>query len=330
MKIGIISFAHMHAFSYATQLLKQRDVELCAIWDEEPTRGEKMAKQFNCTYFQDVTEFLQTDLEAVIVCSENAKHREHVVAAARAKKHILCEKPIATEVSDAVEMIRVCEEEGVLLQIAFPVRYSAAIQHMREAIQSGRLGEIIAINATNHGKMPGGWFIDRQLSGGGAATDHIVHVMDIIRWTLNDEVKRVHAELDTRFYDIDVEDCGIVMLEMESGAIVSIDPSWSRPATFPTWGDVTMEIVGTAGTLNLDVFKQSSVFYNDSAKRVQLAPWLDDLDEGLVSDFIGAIKEARPPSISGTDGLRTLEVVKAAYDSFNHKQFVPVHRSPIR
>ena len=91
----------------------------------------------------------------------------------------------------------------------------------------------------------------KSLSGGGAATDHIVHIMDLIRWILKDEVKSVYAELDTRFYDIDVEDCGMVTLELESGVIVSIDPSWSRPQTFPTWGDAIMNFVGTKGNLKL-------------------------------------------------------------------------------
>lgn len=85
--------------------------------------------------------------------------------------------------------------------------------------------------------MPGGWFINKSLSGGGAATDHIVHLLDLTRWLLNDEVRNIYAELDTKFYDIDVEDCGMVSAELESGIIVSIDPSWSRPPkTFPTWG----------------------------------------------------------------------------------------------
>jgi UDP-N-acetylglucosamine 3-dehydrogenase len=326
LKVGIISFAHMHAYSYAEQLLKQRDVELTAVWDEDPDRGNQAAEKFGCVYYNDLQQFLSMHMEAVIVCSENANHRKHVVAAARARKHILCEKPISTDVADAREMIRVCEEEGVVLQIAFPVRYSQAIIQMKKLIQSGQLGVIVAINATNHGKMPGGWFIDESLSGGGAATDHIVHVMDIMRWVLNDEVKRVYSELDTRFYSIEVEDCGIVLLEMESGIIASIDPSWSRPKTFPTWGDVTMEIVGTRGTTHIDLNKQSSVFYNDAAGAVQFLPWMDDLDEGLIADFLQIVRNTRVPSISGLDGLRTLEVVKAAYQSHRDKAFVRVNR----
>lgn len=327
MKIGMISFAHMHAFSYAKHLLNDPEVEIIAIWDEEYDRGTKMAKTFDCQYFSDLELLLELDIQAVVVCSENAKHKEHVIAAARAGKHILCEKPFATEVGDAKEMIDECEQAGVILQVAFPVRFAPAIQRVRELIYSGAIGEIVAINGTNHGQMPGGWFIEKERSGGGAATDHIVHVMDLIRWIVDSEVKSVYAELDTRFYSIEVEDCGIVTLELESGVIVTIDPSWSRPSTFPTWGDVLMEFVGTEGTLSVDVFKQHSHFFNDTEGKIQNLSWADDMDKGLIEDFLLSIKQEERPSITGEDGLRTLEVVKAAYESNKFKKVVTINKT---
>jgi UDP-N-acetylglucosamine 3-dehydrogenase len=322
MKVGIISFAHMHAFSYATHVINHPNAELVAIWDESVERGSEMADKFSCDYFDNIDIFLQKDIDVVIVCSENSKHKEHVIASARAKKHILCEKPIATEVDDAVEMITTCEDEGVLLQIAYPVRFAPALIKARQILQNGDLGEILAINSSNHGQMPGGWFVEKELSGGGAATDHIVHVMDLIRWIFKTEVKNVYAELDTRFYDIDVEDCGIVTLELDSGTIVTIDPSWSRPKNFPTWGDVIMEVIGTKGTLTIDAFKQHLVYYDSKDNKVQHLPWADDSDKGLINDFIQTVEENRRPSITGEDGLRTLEVVLAAHKSNELKQVV--------
>ncbi|MGE8081284.1 Gfo/Idh/MocA family protein [Peribacillus loiseleuriae] len=326
MKVGMISFAHMHALSYAKYLVQHPEAELAGIWDDDQQRGNKMAKQFETEFYVDLDELLKTDIEAVIICSENVNHKEHVLKAASYKKQILCEKPIATEVEDAIEMINACCEHDVILQVAYPVRFAPAIQKMKEIIQSGKIGKVIAVNATNHGQMPGGWFIEKELSGGGSATDHIVHIMDLLRWILNDEVKNVYAEFDTRFYDIDVEDCGLVMLELESGVIVSIDPSWSRPKTFPTWGDVTMEIVGTEGALSVDAFKQHSLLYNDHDGKIQQQPWSEDMDEGLINDFIACVTSGRKPSITGIDGLRTLEVVKAAYHSNELKETVFLKR----
>lgn len=329
MKVGILSFAHMHAQSYAVQLQRHPEAELAALWDDDPIRGEAMAAKYGATYFRDLSAFLQAPLEAVVVCSENARHKEHVIACARAGKHVLCEKPIATDVQDALEMIRVCAKEQVMLQVAYPVRFAPVMQHVKELVQSGALGTILAINSTNHGQMPGGWFVEKEQSGGGAATDHIVHLMDLVRWMLGDEVKSVYAELDTRFYELAVEDCGMVSLVLESGVVVGIDPSWSRPKTFPTWGDVTLRIIGTKGTVEVDGFRQHVLHYDDTAGKLQQLPWAADMDERLIADFVQSVQEKRAPSITGEDGLRTLEVVKAAYESNKRKQTVVLDRVPL-
>ncbi len=309
----------MHAVSYAHALQKSKSAALVSIWDEEEKRGLEMAEEYDTNYFHDLDDFLASDIDAVIVCSENACHKEHVIKSASYKKHILCEKPIATEVEDAIDMIKACEQNEVLLQVAFPVRFAPAIQEVKELMSKGEIGEVLAVNTTNHGQMPGGWFINRELSGGGCATDHIVHLVDVLRWMFDEEVTSVYAEFDTRFYDIDVEDCGHVLLEFESGMVVTIDPSWSRPKTFPTWGDVTLEFFGEKGVLEVDAFKQHSLFYNDHDNRLEHKVWSDDMDEGLIQDFIQCVQENRSPFISGYDGLKTLEVVKAAYLSNEKK-----------
>ncbi|MEY8749852.1 Gfo/Idh/MocA family protein [Alkalicoccobacillus gibsonii] len=326
MKIGIISFAHMHANSYAAALNKHKEAELAGIWDANSERGQAKANEFQSTFYASLDELLSSNIDAVIICSENVNHREHVIKAAEYQKHILCEKPIATELSDAIEMILACEQHQVTLQVAYPVRFSEPIQEMNAMIGSGEIGDVLAVNATNHGQMPGGWFVQKDQSGGGAATDHIVHLMDLLRWTLKDEVASVYAEFDQRFYDIEVEDCGLVQLEMESGTLVTIDPSWSRPKSFPTWGDVTLEIVGTKGVLSVDALKQHSVLYNDEINRIERKSWAADMDELLVDDFIDCVKTGRAPFISGEDGLRTLEVVKAAYQSDHEKQSIKLNR----
>ncbi|NGP45939.1 Gfo/Idh/MocA family oxidoreductase [Bacillaceae bacterium SIJ1] len=326
MKIGFISFAHMHAYSYASVVSAHPELEIAGIWDADEERGQRMASDWQTTYESSLETFLETEMDAVIICSENANHKEHVVKAAQAGKHILCEKPIATKVEDARVMIEACEQAGVILQIAYPVRFADAIQKARSIINEGELGEVLAVNGTNHGQMPGGWFIQPELSGGGAAADHIVHVMDLLRWILKDEVAQVYAELDTRYYDIDVEDCGLVSLQMEKGTVVTIDPSWSRPKTFPAWGDVLLEIVGTKGKLSIDATKEHVVYYNDAAGRVSQLGYSTNSDQALMADFIETIKNGGTPSITGEDGLRTLEVVVAAYESNRDKKAITNER----
>lgn len=321
MKIGMISFAHMHAYSYAQGLEQLPEVELIGIADDNSDRGQRAAKQFGTKYYESYEQLLKQDLEAVIVTSENVKHAEHVIAAAKAKKHILCEKPIATSLQDARKMIESCNENDVMLHIAFPVRFNPTIQRAKALIEEGKLGDLLAIRGTNRGTNPGGWFIDPALSGGGAVMDHTVHVVDIMRWFLNSELKEVYAEIGSFFSQHPIDDAGILTFEFENGVFATLDCSWSRNQTYPTWGDVTLEIVGSKGTLSLDVFDQNLHIYSDSSG-VRRDFWGDDMDAALIKDFVRNVCEQTEPSISGEDGLKATEAALAAYDSFKERKVV--------
>lgn len=322
MKIGIISFAHMHAYGYASGLVQQDDVELAGIADDDEERGKKAAQQFHTSYYSSTEQLLQTDIDAVVVTSENVHHPEHVIAAAKAKKHVLCEKPLAITVEEGQKMIDACQENGVILQTAFPVRFNTSVQRAKQMVDEGQLGRILAIKGTNRGTNPGGWFVDPSKSGGGSVIDHTVHVVDLMRWFMKAEVKEVYAEVDHLFSEVDIDDAGIVTMEFDNGVFATLDCSWSRNEKFPTWGDVTMEIVGTEGTLTVDAFGQSMTVYSDAG--VQWVPWGDDMDAEMVKDFIQSVKTNRKPSVSGNDGVRTVEVALAAYQSSEKKQPVSI------
>src|SRR5687767_12225275 len=108
-RIGILSFAHMHAYSYADALNKIDGVDLVGIWNEDGVRGDEYARHFNTRFYQDSQVLLQEGLDGVLICSDNASHRELTELAAQHTRHILCEKPIATTLEDARAMIEVCE-----------------------------------------------------------------------------------------------------------------------------------------------------------------------------------------------------------------------------
>jgi predicted dehydrogenase len=329
MKIGIMSFAHMHAYSYADGLLKLSNVELVGIYDDNVERGKKAADQYKTDYFEDQQTFLQEEMDAVIICSENIHHKELVINAANAKKHILCEKPIATTVADAKEMIDVCEANNVILQIAFPVRFASPIAQLKRLIDDGELGEIVAFRTTNRGQNPGGWFIDKNLSGGGAVLDHTVHMVDIMRWYLEKEITEVNAIVNSYFHDIDIDDAGILTLEFENGVIATHDSSWSRFNEYPTWGDVTIEVIGTNQTIKVDAFKEHVRMYTSGAKSLQHVFYGNDMDFGLIQDFVDCVEQRREPFITGYDGLRALEVALAAYESSEKKARVQISKDVI-
>ncbi|WAH35569.1 Gfo/Idh/MocA family protein [Alicyclobacillus dauci] len=327
MKVGIISFAHMHAHAYTEALKHIPDVELSIISDENEERGMIASDKFDVPYVSDYHDLLDTDVDAVIVCAENAQHARIVVAAAQAKKHVLCEKPIATTVEDAVRMVEACEEHGTILQIAFPVRFQPSIRRVKALIDEGKLGRILAIRGTNRGQNPGGWFVDPELSGGGAVMDHTVHVIDLMRWFTGSEVREVYAEIDTHFnQDLRVDDCGLLVFDFENGVVASHDPSWSRCKTYPTWGDVTLEVIGTDGVVEVDAFAQAMTLHSDTLGHATYQNWGDDMDQLLVADFVHSVRAKQDASVTGEDGLRALEVALAAYRSADTKSPVKLAR----
>ncbi|MGF2144467.1 Gfo/Idh/MocA family protein [Vagococcus fluvialis] len=325
MKIGMISFAHHHAYSYADSLMSLPNVEISGIYDPDKVRGVKASKTYQTTYYETLEDLLESDCEAVIICSENSLHKEEVLLSAKAKKHILCEKPIATNVEDGKEMIEACKEAGVILQIAFPVRFCEPIIEAKRILDSGELGELQSIKTTNRGQNPMEWFVNPELSGGGAVLDHTVHMVDIIRWFTKEEVKEVYAEIDTFFEDTPVEDSGILNMVLTNDIMVTHDCSWSRSNNFPTWGDVTIELFGSKGNLRVDALNDHLSNFQDTGKAANHIFFGENMDFGLIKDFVSCIREKREPFITGYDGLKAMEVGLRAYDSAKNQQAVMIN-----
>ncbi len=314
--IGIISFAHMHGWSYASAVSRGPDTTLVAVADPDAGRLEKArAKHEPPLATPDPHELLaRPDVDAVIICSENAHHAEHAVAAAEAGKHILCEKPLATNADDAARMVAAAAARDVRLMTAFPCRFHPAARRTHAAIESGSVGRVLAVNGTNHGKNPGGWFVDPALSGGGAITDHTVHVVDLLRWMTGQDVEDVYAESTSFDASLPCEDGAILSLRFQD-FIATLDASWSRPPSNPVWGDVTLEVIGDGGVLSMDLFAQELTVVTERDRRVAHENWGDDMDRGLVRAFVECVRDDGEPAVTGVDGLRTVEVVEAAYRS---------------
>ena len=315
VKIGMMSFAHLHANSYAACLKQLPGVEFVGIADDEAARAKKSAQQFGVKAFANYEALLATDVQGIIVCSENANHRRHVVVAAQHGKHVMCEKPLATTLEDAQAMIEVCRRANVKLQTAFPCRFHPAFVQLKKAVKAGDLGKLLAIKGTNQGKCPFGWFVDTKLAGGGAVIDHTVHVVDLIRCLTGAEPVKVYAEIGNRMFGKDFDDTGLLTIDFSNGMFATLDASWSRPKSYATWGNVKMEVIGTGGMAEIDMFGQKiDAFYD---KRMSFAHeyWGDNIDLSLVESFAKSIGEDRPVRITGDDGARALAVALAAYQS---------------
>ncbi len=316
VNIGMISFAHMHAFSYASSVKANPNAHLVGISDDDPERGKNMAEQFETTYFATEEQLLEAGVDAVIICTENALHRSKTEKAATAGKHIMCEKPISISVADAKAMIAATEEAGVQLMTAFPCRYGPAYIEAQRMVDNGELGKILAIKGTNRGRNPGGWFVQPHLSGGGATIDHTVHITDLMRCVTGAEVSSVYCEMDKFFNpELKCDDAGLLTLDFTDGCIGSLDCSWSRPINYPTWGDATMCIIGENGNVWVDLFSEKLHVYDVAAANYSWAAYGANMDEGLVADFVDCVATGRPVPITGYDGMKAMEVGLAAYES---------------
>lgn len=315
-RLAIMSFAHLHADFYATAISGLPDVELVGVWDDVPERGEQAAEKYGTRFFATPEELFapENGIQGVIITSENINHKRDVLVAAEAGVDILCEKPISVSVEDAREMIERCEQAGVQLMISFPCRYSPAFLRLLDMVRGGELGEILCIKGTNRGENPGGWFNDPSLAGGGAVIDHTVHVVDLMRVMLQEEVVKVYAEIDTVFDpSLPCDDAGILTMNFEGGCCATLDASWSRPANYPIWGDVTMAVIGTGGNAWVDLFVEHIDVWRPAEGTYRWEPYGHDVNADLIADFVRCVETGAPVPITGYDGLKAMEVALGAY-----------------
>jgi predicted dehydrogenase len=326
LRVALMSFAHVHAADYAKLLQSMPNVELRAsdpdgaVAPAGERRGPLLADDLGVAYVDSYAELLDWRPDAVIVTSENARHRTLVEAAARVGAAVLCEKPLATTLEDALAMQAACDLAGVTLMTAYPVRFSPAFARLRELVTAGGLGALLAATGTNNGQIPVGdraWFTDPNLSGGGAMVDHIVHVADLLDALTGLTPEFVRAVSNRILHadkpEVRAETGGLVTIGYRGGFIATIDCSWSQPDNAPTWGGLTLQVVGTQGIADIDPFAQhvggvgpnGAVFLGCGT----------NTDELLLQEFLNAVRGGRAGQPDGAAGIRSLKIVLAAQES---------------
>ncbi|WP_405615150.1 Gfo/Idh/MocA family protein [Streptomyces sp. NBC_00076] len=327
MRVAVLSFAHVHAATYI-RLLRDRDgIELITADPDappdDPTRGRALAERLGVAYADSWDEVFTLSPDAVIVTSENARHRHLVERAAASGAHVLCEKPLATTEADARAMIDACAHAGVALMTAYPVRFSPAFTALRRALADGSLGGLISVHGANNGSNPARshpWFADPELAGGGALADHTVHIADLVDALLDGEqAAEVYAQanriLDDGGPTPDVETAGLVTIRYPGGLVTAVDASWSHPPDHPTWGGLAMTCVAEKAIVEFDAFPPLLGGFDSTTGRDRWEAGGADLDAAMLDEFLDAVRTGRRPSPDGESGLRTLRIVLAAYES---------------
>ena len=312
LRVGILGVAHVHTASYVHSLREHPKATLMGFHEPDANLADEFGSRFELQALE--IEDLLVSVDAVIVSGTNVQHRPFALAAAAAGKHALTEKPIATTLDDADAMIAAARSAQVNLMVGFPCRFSPAWQRVKSQVSSGAIGQVRAINATNRGTCPFGWFVDKAQSGGGAMIDHTVHIADLLYDLLGSEPASVVAQTGNNVYGQSWEDTAIMTLDYPGGMFVTLDSSWSRPKTFKTWGDVTMTIVGDGGVIEMDMFGQEMEAYS-LAGPFGVRGFGSNLDALMIDEFVSSCLEGRPPLVTGEHGRAALRVAILGYKS---------------
>ena len=262
-------------------------------------------------------------LEAVSICTPNAFHFESTLKAARAGKHILCEKPLSMSLEECAEMIRVCQESGVVLQTNHHLRSNLLVQAAKKLIDSGAIGDVSFVRLRQAHDWGGSKTVRPsfglfQNSGGGTLLDNGCHMMDLARYFCG-EVGSLYARTASLRPDIEVEDVGLVSLEFKNGAIGSVEASWNA-----TGWEEGFWVYGTDGALEctnrLGKRVLKHVHRSSGGGRDEVDVTVHDFNEEgghplAVQNFIRSVREGTPVICTGQDGLESVRLVLAAYES---------------
>lgn len=247
------------------------------------------------------------EVDAVFVATPNGLHTEHVLAAAAAGKHVLCDKPLATTVEDARQQVEACAAAGVQLGVGFHNRYLPWVLDVRDLIAKGTIGDVltVSVEASAGRRPPEDWRDDAELAGLGTVYNQGVHAYDHLSFILDAQPVAVSAMFDDEGGRFALETTALTLIRYDSGALATFNVNSSTP--HPR-NDIVIH--GTAGRIfgrNLTRSREDGelrVLTEDGEKVTPYpSPGAHRL---LVNGFTRAILEGRPVTPDGQDGLRSM------------------------
>ncbi|WP_342440260.1 Gfo/Idh/MocA family oxidoreductase [Paenibacillus sp. FSL L8-0436] len=346
-KIGLIgagSISDLHLQAYQGN----EHAELYAICDLNQQRAEDKAKQYNIpNVYTDYHDLLANpEVEAVSICTWNNSHAEISIAALRAGKHVLVEKPLCRSVEEANAIQDAVRETGKLLQVGFVRRYDANAQLVKNFIEKDELGEIYYAKASCIRRLgnPGGWFADVERSGGGPLIDLGVHVIDLC-WYMMGRPKPVSVSGNTyhklgnranvknlSFYqaaDYDpstngVEDMANALIRFENGASLMVDVSFTLHAKSD---ELAIRLYGDKGGVEIE--PELTMITEKYDTILNVAPQTDSKSINVpeafcneVNHFLDCLQSGETPISPVEDGLQIMKILCGIYESANKGQEV--------
>jgi predicted dehydrogenase len=290
------------------------------------TRAPATAAEFGVEAVESVEALVERpDVDAVIVASPHAAHRDQVIAAARARKHVFLEKPMETSVARCDAMIAACDRAGVTLCLAFVSRFRGSPRHGKELVDQGKLGTVRIFNytwQTTDTKISDKlWTLDPV--HGGIFLDAGVHAFDQMLWYVGVKPTRVYANVTKFSHCQTVKPTAIVQVTFANGAIGTFWMSFELPP--PGFPDamIRTEVVGSNGLLTIDPYGKVEAAIDGKWEVVWEQRKIDYLQSYLnpvrleafaaeLQDFLDSVRDGRPPFATGADGRAAVELVEAA------------------
>lgn len=271
LRFAMISKWHVHAKGYAEFIQKQDDATITCVWDENEKRGAAWADELGADFVSDYDALLRRDdVDAILVCTPTNMHKEVMIKAAEAKKHIFTEKVLALTTKDADEVIAAIEKNGVKFSICFPHRCMPRNLVVKQLIDDGIIGDVTVMRVRNcHNGALAGWlpdyWYDPETTGGGAMMDLGAHGMYLSHWLLGNPV-RIQSMFNN-FTPVPVDDNAISTIEFENKAISIAETSLVSPMT-PT----RLEVYGTKGVV---MYENDDVkFQNEFTQKYVEGGWV--------------------------------------------------------
>jgi len=316
--------------------------KLVAVCDGVRARADALAAKFSVPAVYDIDDFLaRKDIDAVSVLTPSGLHPQHVIACAKAGKHVVVEKPMALRLQDADDMIRACDEAGVKLFIVKQNRFNVPVVKAREALDAGRFGKLILGTVRvrwcrdqayyDQDAWRGTWAYD-----GGVLSNQASHHVDMLEWFFGDVVS-VHARAVTALAKIETEDTAVATLKFKNGALGIIE---ATTAARPTDLEGSLSVLGEKGMVEIAGF---------AVNQIRHWRFIDETpaDKEVIEKFsvnppnvygfghqayyehvVDCLTNQRAALVDGLEGRKSLELITALYESIETGREVSLHFAP--
>jgi UDP-N-acetyl-2-amino-2-deoxyglucuronate dehydrogenase len=328
VRFALVGCGRISANHFAALAEHAGRAELVAVCDTDAARLQAAVERTGARGFDSLDALLaSSDADIVALTTPSGLHPQQAITCARAGRHVLSEKPMATQWDEGVAMVRACRDAGVKLFVVKQNRLNATLQLLKQAIDAKRFGRIHMVTVNVFWTRPQSYYDDAPWRGrwdldGGAFMNQASHYVDMVDWLVG-PVDNVHAYTATQLRDIEAEDSGVMSLRLRAGGLASINVSM---LTYPRNLEGSITVLGERGTVRIGGVAVNRIEHwdfdehrpeDDTAKDASYAPTsVYGFGHPLYyANVIDTLRGQGHAQVDGYEGLRSLEVIIAAYRS---------------